>query len=109
MAQPQVPSNDPRRVFSCNAQSGAQVGQAILLTRPDESFEPPDLLNIVHINGVQVDAGTPDHLRAFLGQRCISAGGAPEDWWLTGTAASGQDAVLAVVIGIPVGDQAKPC
>ena len=33
---PQVPSNDPRWVFSRKAQSSAQAGEAILLTRPDE-------------------------------------------------------------------------
>ena len=86
---PQVTMDDERPMLFHNRQSSMEICETIHLVWPHQCFEPCNLILIVHINGVQVEANTPDdhrHLAICSRDRLTIAAcsGVKQPWLSTG-------------------------
>ena len=63
----EVAGHQQRRPFPGNGDRLAQPFKPELLLRPDEGFEPGDVVRVAHVQGVEVDPGTPCHPGNFAG------------------------------------------
>ena len=58
-----------RWVPAHNGGGGVQSRDSPLLTRPGQALQPGDVVLVVRVEGVEVDAGAPGDLRNVGGQR----------------------------------------
>ncbi len=59
----QIALDDARPVRGRDLDGRAQIGEALGLLRPDQRFEPRDLIAIREVNRIEVEPGAPDDLR----------------------------------------------